>query len=189
MMFTIVTIVFLPLSFIASFFAINVAEFPHEQSGNTNLPLSYVSKYIFGIGFAISIPLVLLALSVDDIRHGSRNAWRRIRQWQLGHDKQKGHREQQQHISHDQRNNSNNNINNNSRRHNMASQALEFERILSAAKSSRSNDTDDFFGTGLLPVATKNSTRSPVPRNSTHTYRSMATNRNMEKRFALRSEP
>ncbi|EED21298.1 ankyrin repeat protein [Talaromyces stipitatus ATCC 10500] len=84
MMFTIVTIVFLPLSFIASFFAINVAEFPHDaQSGNTNMPLSYVSRYIFGIGFSISIPLILLALSVDDIRLGSREAWRRVREWRL----------------------------------------------------------------------------------------------------------
>ncbi|OKL64361.1 hypothetical protein UA08_01088 [Talaromyces atroroseus] len=163
MMFTIVTIFFLPLSFIASFFAINVAEFPHSD-GNTNLPLSYVSKYIFGIGFSISIPLILLALSVDDIRYGSREAWRRIRQWHLGHSNKK-----RSHKTSDKR-----------QSNMLASQTIEIERILSAAKSRRSIDTDDYFGTGLLPVATKNTIHSAVPRSSTHTYRSMG-NRNIER--------
>jgi ankyrin repeat protein/Mg2+ and Co2+ transporter CorA len=180
MMFTIVTIFFLPLSFIASFFAINVAEFPHAD-GNTNLPLSYVSKYIFGIGFSISIPLILLALSVDDIRHGSREIWRRIRQWHIGKSKKKS----QQHVSHGSLKNNNNN---NNKRH-MASQVLEVERILSVTKSRRSIDTDDYFGTGLLPVATRNTAHSTVvPRTSTHTYRSMG-NRNLEQRFILRGDP
>lgn len=68
MVFTIVTIVFLPLSFIAAFFAINVREFPRDQSsGNTSLPLAYVSKYMFGIGFAVTIPLIVVALSLNDI--------------------------------------------------------------------------------------------------------------------------
>ncbi|KAJ5332891.1 uncharacterized protein N7506_006674 [Penicillium brevicompactum] len=60
MVFTIVTIVFLPLSFISSIFTINMKEFD-------NLNLGYVAKYTFGIGFAISIPLVWVALTVDDI--------------------------------------------------------------------------------------------------------------------------
>lgn len=66
MVFTIVTIVFLPLSFIASFFAINIREFPRFD-GNSSLPLAYVSKYMFGIGFAVSIPLIVIALSLGDI--------------------------------------------------------------------------------------------------------------------------
>lgn len=41
MVFTIVTIVFLPLSFIATFFAINIREF-QGPNGNPNLPLGYV---------------------------------------------------------------------------------------------------------------------------------------------------
>jgi Mg2+ and Co2+ transporter CorA len=66
MVFTIVTIIFLPLSFIAGFFAINITEFP--GNGTTpSLPLGYVSKYTFGIGFAISIPLIVMALILDDI--------------------------------------------------------------------------------------------------------------------------
>jgi Mg2+ and Co2+ transporter CorA len=68
MVFTIVTIVFLPLSFIAAFFAINIEEFPRNSDGSTNLPLGYVSKYMFGIGFAVSIPLIVIALVLDDIK-------------------------------------------------------------------------------------------------------------------------
>ncbi|EME89136.1 uncharacterized protein MYCFIDRAFT_206237 [Pseudocercospora fijiensis CIRAD86] len=69
MVFTIVTIIFLPLSFISSFFAINVDEFPHPYGPNTSqsLHLSYASAYIFGIGLAISLPCVAAALSVDQI--------------------------------------------------------------------------------------------------------------------------
>lgn len=67
MVFTIVTIIFLPLSFIAAFFAINISEFPRSD-GQESLPLAYVSKYMFGVGFAISIPLILIALLYDDIR-------------------------------------------------------------------------------------------------------------------------
>jgi hypothetical protein len=66
MVFTIVTIIFLPLSFIASFFAINITEFPGNGT-TASLPLGYVSKYTFGIGFAISIPLIVMALILDDI--------------------------------------------------------------------------------------------------------------------------
>jgi hypothetical protein len=66
--FTIVTIIFLPLSFIAAIFTINIQEFPHEVGGTEpSLPLGYVSKFMFGIGFAISIPLIAIAVSVDAI--------------------------------------------------------------------------------------------------------------------------
>ena len=67
MVFTIVTIVFLPLSFIAAFFAINISEFPRASDGSDSLPLGYVSKYMFGIGFAVSIPLIVIALLLEDI--------------------------------------------------------------------------------------------------------------------------
>ncbi|KAI1273730.1 hypothetical protein F5Y07DRAFT_376026 [Xylaria sp. FL0933] len=74
MVFTIVTIVFLPLSFIASFFAINFVEW----GDSVQLSIPYVSKYLFGIGFAISIPLVALAFTVQDISHGAVNLFSRI---------------------------------------------------------------------------------------------------------------
>jgi len=76
LVFTIVTIIFLPLSFIASIFSIQLDEF---QSGRLHLP--YVAKYIFGIGFAISIPLIAVALAVDDIGDGCQEAMRRVRRW------------------------------------------------------------------------------------------------------------
>ncbi|KAH8912070.1 hypothetical protein BR93DRAFT_57252 [Coniochaeta sp. PMI_546] len=61
MVFTIVTIIFLPMSFIAAFFAINV----EEWQGTLTLP--YVTKYLFGIGLGISIPLIAMAFTVSDI--------------------------------------------------------------------------------------------------------------------------
>ncbi|KAF2678929.1 hypothetical protein K458DRAFT_480562 [Lentithecium fluviatile CBS 122367] len=78
MVFTIVTIIFLPLSFIAAIFTINIREFPH-QPGNSepSLPLGYVSKFMFGIGFAISIPLIAIAVSVDAIGDFFREVRRR----------------------------------------------------------------------------------------------------------------
>jgi len=73
MVFTIVTIVFLPMSFIAAVFAINVDEFPRDH-GQQSLPWSYVAKFMFGIGFGISIPLILLAFAVDDVKTVFRKA-------------------------------------------------------------------------------------------------------------------
>ncbi len=61
MVFTIVTIIFLPMSFIAAFFAINFADW------NNTLTVGYVAKYTFGIGLGISIPLVVMAFTVRDI--------------------------------------------------------------------------------------------------------------------------
>ncbi|KAI8948388.1 hypothetical protein F4801DRAFT_557189 [Xylaria longipes] len=75
MVFTIVTIVFLPLSFIASFFAINFVEWEEK----IQLSIPYVSKYLFGISFAISIPLVALAFSVREITDGAINLFAHAR--------------------------------------------------------------------------------------------------------------
>ncbi|KAL8799893.1 MAG: hypothetical protein Q9182_005550 [Xanthomendoza sp. 2 TL-2023] len=66
MVFTIVTIVFLPMSFIAAIFAIPVRDFPHEN-GTPSIPFSYVSKITFGAGLAISIPLIAVAFALDDL--------------------------------------------------------------------------------------------------------------------------
>lgn len=68
MVFTIVTVIFLPLSFIAAIFAINIKEFPHDPAtGNTSMSWGYVSKWVFGVGLAISIPCIALALTVDEM--------------------------------------------------------------------------------------------------------------------------
>ena len=81
MVFTIVTIVFLPLSFIAALFTINIEEFPHPAgSDEPILPMSYVFKFVFGIGLAISIPFIAIALSFDAIGDFFREVRRRWRQ-------------------------------------------------------------------------------------------------------------
>ncbi|KAL2287684.1 hypothetical protein FJTKL_05055 [Diaporthe vaccinii] len=61
MVFTIVTIIFLPMSFIAAFFAINF------QDWGNHLTIGYVTKYMFGIGLAISFVFVSMAFLVHDI--------------------------------------------------------------------------------------------------------------------------
>jgi hypothetical protein len=58
LVFTIVTIVFSPLSFVAAFFTMNLTIFPEKLS------LLYVSRYIFGLGFAVAIPCIVLAFSL-----------------------------------------------------------------------------------------------------------------------------
>ncbi|OXV11500.1 hypothetical protein Egran_00739 [Elaphomyces granulatus] len=81
MMFTIVTIVFLPLSFMTSLFAINIREFPRASDGSPDLHFSFVAQYTFGIGFAISIPLIIIALSVGFIRRACQGGYRRALRW------------------------------------------------------------------------------------------------------------
>jgi CorA-like Mg2+ transporter protein len=79
MVFTIVTIVFLPLSFMAAFFAINIVEFPHDAAnGGSGLPLRWVSKYLFGIGFAVSVPMIAVAFVFADTL---RSRWQLKRWW------------------------------------------------------------------------------------------------------------
>ncbi|KAJ5937653.1 hypothetical protein N7454_003995 [Penicillium verhagenii] len=122
MVFTIVTIVFLPLSFISSIFTINLKEFD-------GLDLAYVAKYTFGVGFAISIPLILVALSVDDISDFFRG-----RRW----------------LSFSHRDTTSNECVDNI-------PSLEIEKRFSMARSSRSLDLD--YGPSLLPVSTHASRR------------------------------
>lgn len=80
MVFTIVTIIFLPLSFIAAIFTINIEQFPHKLGAEEpTLPIEYVLKYVFGIGFAISIPFIAIALSFDAIGDFFREMKRQFR--------------------------------------------------------------------------------------------------------------
>lgn len=137
MVFTIVTIIFLPLSFIATFFAINIQEFPRSADGSQNLHLAYVTKYMFGISFAISIPLVFIALSLDNIGNLFREAIGRVR-W-------RGPRSTKQPSEGGD-----------------AEDALELlviEQTLSVTKSARSSVETNWIG-GLLPVARKGARES-----------------------------
>ncbi|KAI1080563.1 hypothetical protein F5B20DRAFT_580226 [Whalleya microplaca] len=77
MVFTIVTIIFLPMSFIAAVFAINLADW------NGALTFAYVSKYMFGIGLGISIPMIAMAFAVTDITDAARGLFRIVHPWWL----------------------------------------------------------------------------------------------------------
>lgn len=77
MVFTIVTIVFLPMSFISSFMTIDIAQFPRD-----GLSLGYVSKIIFPIGLGISLPLIALAFSLNSFKAAQRSVLRSLRQRQ-----------------------------------------------------------------------------------------------------------
>ncbi|KAK1831011.1 hypothetical protein QBC39DRAFT_284169, partial [Podospora conica] len=64
LIFTIMTIIFLPLSFISSFLAIGVREFPKgEGSSETDWPLSTASSYLFGISIGVSA-LILICVAL-----------------------------------------------------------------------------------------------------------------------------
>jgi Mg2+ and Co2+ transporter CorA len=66
MVFTMVTIIFLPLSFMSSFFAIGIAAFPRDTaSGEVNWPLGTVMGILFGVSLAVSTPLIIFALNMD----------------------------------------------------------------------------------------------------------------------------
>jgi hypothetical protein len=93
MVFTIVTILFLPMSFMASVFAINILEFPHDSiddggtDGTDGIHLSYVAKWMFGIAFCISLPLIIIAFFMSDTE-----GWvARLKNW-LGRRKKMGKR-------------------------------------------------------------------------------------------------
>jgi ankyrin repeat protein len=78
LIFTIVTIVFLPLSFVATLFTVNIRELPRQPGDSEpSLPLSFVLKYLLGIGFGISIPLIVVVLSFNFIKDVVREAKRR----------------------------------------------------------------------------------------------------------------
>ncbi|KAI0387550.1 hypothetical protein F5Y04DRAFT_240482 [Hypomontagnella monticulosa] len=61
MLFTVVTILFLPLSFMAAFFAINIDVFPKDDAGS--LKLGYVLEYMLSISAGLSIPFILITFN------------------------------------------------------------------------------------------------------------------------------
>jgi ankyrin repeat protein len=61
MIFTTVTVIFLPLSFLAAFFALNLEELPHNDQQDQQLSLSFVLKYIVGVGLGTASAFVLIA--------------------------------------------------------------------------------------------------------------------------------
>ncbi|KAF4541117.1 Ankyrin repeat protein [Lasiodiplodia theobromae] len=74
LVFTVVTIIFLPLSFMASFFSLGISIFP-KSDGENNFPIGWVSALLFGVSFAVSIPFVLLAFNIEKFS----DAWTRLK--------------------------------------------------------------------------------------------------------------
>ncbi|KAI2463165.1 hypothetical protein F4781DRAFT_440881 [Annulohypoxylon bovei var. microspora] len=66
MVFTIVTIFFLPLSFMSSVFAIQVDVYPRDEKG-VSWPIQQVMGLLFGVSCAIIIPLITVAFKVNRI--------------------------------------------------------------------------------------------------------------------------
>jgi ankyrin repeat protein/Mg2+ and Co2+ transporter CorA len=59
MVFTIVTVIFLPLSFLAAFFAIILEGLPYND--DSRLPLNFILKYVVGVGLGTALAFVLMA--------------------------------------------------------------------------------------------------------------------------------
>ncbi|PYH88778.1 hypothetical protein BO71DRAFT_467058 [Aspergillus ellipticus CBS 707.79] len=78
MVFTIITIIFAPLSFLTSLFALNVTNFPHD-SGNVEYQGWWLFPVLFGSSIAFIIPACYIALNINDIRDstgGVKDRWK-----------------------------------------------------------------------------------------------------------------
>ncbi|KAI0449383.1 hypothetical protein F5B21DRAFT_50144 [Xylaria acuta] len=64
--FTVATIVFLPLSFLSSLFALDVSVFPHE-AGNLKYQGWWLFPILFGVTTIVSVPTIALAWNVNAI--------------------------------------------------------------------------------------------------------------------------
>ncbi|KAI1349838.1 hypothetical protein F5Y01DRAFT_326838 [Xylaria sp. FL0043] len=79
---TIVNMLFLPLSFLSSFFALEITEFPKDpETGETSLSLAWASKYIFGISLAIAVPSIALALAIGPLEGPAKRLWHTLKSW------------------------------------------------------------------------------------------------------------
>ncbi|RYP61087.1 hypothetical protein DL770_009852 [Monosporascus sp. CRB-9-2] len=79
---TIVNMIFLPLSFMASFFALDIAEFPKDpETGQTTLHLRWVAQYVFGISLAIAIPSIAIAMAIGPMADFTKRLGRKLGYW------------------------------------------------------------------------------------------------------------
>ncbi|KAF7523488.1 hypothetical protein G7054_g11743 [Neopestalotiopsis clavispora] len=67
MVFTVVTIFFLPISFLSSLFALDIDIFPHNDDGDLKYSPGWAFSWLFGMTIAVSLPLVLLAFYVNEV--------------------------------------------------------------------------------------------------------------------------
>ncbi|KAK0731877.1 hypothetical protein B0H67DRAFT_679432 [Lasiosphaeris hirsuta] len=58
----------LPMSFMAAFFAINIAQFPHDSNGS--LGLGFVSQVMFPVSVVITVALIYIAFKIENIEEG-----------------------------------------------------------------------------------------------------------------------
>ncbi|KAL2847200.1 hypothetical protein BJY01DRAFT_212848 [Aspergillus pseudoustus] len=76
--FTVVTIVFLPLSFLTSLFALNISNFPHEGD-----QLAYKGWWIFPILFGVSVVVsgffMTIAFQANSLKMHLANGWRHLK--------------------------------------------------------------------------------------------------------------
>ncbi|KAF7960107.1 hypothetical protein EAE96_001706 [Botrytis aclada] len=66
LVFTIVIIVFLPITFLTSLFAMDISSFPHDESGNHSYSPGWAFSRLLGITVAVSILLICLAFFVNE---------------------------------------------------------------------------------------------------------------------------
>lgn len=91
LVFTIVTVVFLPLSFLSSFFALQVDVFPRTK-GQLDMSLGFVLKYVVGVGLGVALPCVVIALTLKKIRLFMKEWRQRIRHFFTGRPSSQGPR-------------------------------------------------------------------------------------------------
>ncbi|RDW58477.1 hypothetical protein BP5796_12407 [Coleophoma crateriformis] len=85
MVFTIVTIIFLPLTFITTIFTLPIAEFQRvvlpeggEFPATPFLRKSYILKYILIVTFTVAVPLIVAAFEIQSLQNG----WMKLR-WKM----------------------------------------------------------------------------------------------------------
>lgn len=76
MVFTIVTVVFLPLSFLAAFFAIILEGLPYNA--DDRLPLSFILKYVVGVGLCTALAFVFMAWHHHSAARWLRRGFKRL---------------------------------------------------------------------------------------------------------------
>ncbi|RBA14968.1 hypothetical protein FPRO05_13184 [Fusarium proliferatum] len=71
--FTIVTVIFTPLSFMTSLFAVNSDGFPHNENGELRIPSGWFWRRMVIDEFGTLIPLLIFILFLYDSRRGQRS--------------------------------------------------------------------------------------------------------------------
>jgi hypothetical protein len=79
MVFTFVTILFLPLSFLAAFFAMSIEQLPDRFYRPRQSPMEFVSRYVIGTGLGTAVAIMFIAFSIAKGWKGLKKLWREIK--------------------------------------------------------------------------------------------------------------